>query len=152
MEQEDLKLIEKETGNLLNLLQIEATIEVEVDEQGIVYLNLNSESAGLLIGSYGQTLSSLQLILNLLIYKKLGRWVKIILNVGDWRQRREEYLQKLALDLAQRAETSGEPVVCPFLTAAERRIIHLALQDNASVATESSGEGKDRRLIVKPKI
>ena|SRR3990172_2526216 len=151
MEQENLKLIEEEAHSLLKQLKIEATVEVEVDEEGVVHLSLNSENAGLLIGYYGQTLSSLQLIFNLIIYKKLGTWVKIILDVGDWRQRREEYLRKLALSLAQQVEVDGQPVVCPQLTSAERRIVHLALQDHPQVVTESSGEGRDRRLIVKPK-
>lgn len=148
---DEQKLIREETSNLLKLLQVEADVEIQTDDEGVIYVTLNSESAGLLIGYYGQTLSSLQLILNLIVYKKLGKWVKIILNVGDWRQRREEYLKKLALSIAGRVEAEGQPVVCPYLTAAERRVVHLVLQDHPQVVSESSGEGRDRRLIVKPK-
>lgn len=137
---------------ILDLVNIEAAVKVQTDEAGVIHLSLDSENAGLLIGYYGQTLASLQLVFNLIIYRKLGTWVKIVLNVGDWRERREEYLKNLALNLAQRVEASGEPVACPFLTAAERRIVHLALQDHTQVVTESEGEGEDRRLIVKLKV
>lgn len=151
MEDQDLKLITEEMQKILDLVNIEAAVKVQTDEAGVVHLSLDSENAGLLIGYYGQTLAALQLVFNLIIYRKLGTWVKIVLNVGDWRERREEYLKNLALNLAQRVEASGEPAACPYLSAAERRIVHLALQDHTQVVTESEGEGEDRRLIVRLK-
>ena len=151
MENKNLEIIKEEAEKLLKLVKIEAGVEIKVDEEDVIHLSLQTEEAGIIIGYHGQTLSSLQLLFNLIIYKKLGQWSKIIFDVGDWRERREEYLKKMALNIAQRVEANGEPVACPYLTAAERRIIHLALQDNTKVITESQGEGENRRLFVKIK-
>lgn len=152
MEKDHLKIIQEEAQKLLNSLKIQTSVETYVDEKGVVELSLKTEEdTGLLIGYHGQTLASLQLIFNLIIYKKLGAWVKIIFNVGDWRRRREEYLTKMAQTMTQRVVATGEEVVCPYLTAAERRVIHLALQGHEQVLTESQGEGENRRLIIKPK-
>ncbi|MDP3998356.1 MAG: KH domain-containing protein [bacterium] len=151
MEEEKLKIIEEEIKKLLELLELTVTVKNEVDEEGAVHLSLETEEAGLLIGYHGQNLVSLQLILNLIVYKKLGTWVKILLNVGDWRQKREEYLRGLALKIAQRVEETGEEVVCPYLSPSERREVHLILGDNPRVITESEGEGESRRLVIKPK-
>lgn len=152
MEEEKLKIIKEEAQKLLKFLRIEASFEIQEDEEkGVLNLSLKTEDSGLLIGYHGQTLSSLELIFNLAVYKKTGQWIKILFNVGDWRERREEYLEKMAANITQRVEATGEAIVCPYLTASERRIIHLALKDNPRVATESEGEGENRRLVIKPK-
>ena len=155
MEKETLKIIEEEIKKLLELLQVKAEVEIQLEKkeaQEVIYLSLQTENPGILIGYHGQTLASLQLIFNLVVYKKLGRWVRIFLNVGDWRQRREQSLKDMALKIAQRVEVSGEAVSLPYLSAMERRVIHLALKDHPKVATESQGEGEERRLLVKPKL
>lgn len=121
-------------------------------EEEAIRIDLRAgEEAGLLIGYHGEILGALQLILGLMFYKILGEWQKIVVNVDDYLERRQQQLQELAREAAERVEASGKSEVLPFLSANERRIIHEFLASNPRVATESVGEGKERRLIISPK-
>jgi len=86
-----------------------------------------------------------------MVSKSLGRWVKAYVNVGDYREKREETLMHMAQRAADRALALGRPVELSRLTPAERRIIHLTLSGDDRIETESMGEGDDRILLVKPK-
>ena len=144
------KLILETAEELLKQLQVEAKVRVEEKDEAFS-VQIETEDTGILIGYHGETLSSFQLILALMIYKKIGQWTKIIVNVGDWRQRREEALQQMALSSAEKVVTTGEAVVLPDLSSFERRAIHMALADHPKVTTVSEGEGNERKLIIKPK-
>lgn len=144
----DLKIIKEEVKNLLKLLGVGAKIKAGLAENEAVEISLESEDSGILIGRYGQTLDALELILNLLVAKKLGEWTPIYLNVGDWRQKREEALQEMAKRTVEKVKATGQPATLPYLTPRERRVIHLFLHDHPEVASSSFGEGEDRRVII----
>jgi spoIIIJ-associated protein len=148
----DLEAIKKTTNELLKLMGMaKAAVTLSQKEEEGIWLNINYPDPEILIGSHGETISSLQLVLSLMVYKRLGRWQKIVVNVGDYLEKRAESLKKLALNTAQRVKFSGKEVVMPYLNSAERRLIHLALVGNPDVMTESIGEGRERRLLVRPK-
>lgn len=149
---EDSKIVQEEVVALLGKLEIESTVSVNTDETGAFRVSIDTEETGLLIGHHGKTLESLQLILGIMISKKLGRWVKTYVNVGDYREKREETLMHMAQRAAERALSLGRPVELMRLTPAERRIIHLTLSGDERIETESMGEGDDRVLLVKPKV
>jgi len=151
METKKKKLIAELGQKLLAELKVEAEVKVEVDQEGAVRVQIETAEPGVLIGYHGETLASLQLILALMVYRQLGEWVRLVVNVGDYRQRREESLRRLALSAAQKVKFSGEAYALPAMTPAERRIIHLTLADDQEVTTESEGEGRNRRVVVKPK-
>lgn len=146
------KTIKETTTTLLNLLGLkDFKLKLEEDEGEVIHLNIDCPEPGILIGSRGETIHSLQLIMSLIVFNKLGKWQRLVVNVGDYREKRAESLKKLALNIAQRVKFSGEEALMPFLSAAERRVVHLSLQDHPDVMTESRGEGESRRLIIKPK-
>lgn len=146
------EIIKKTAEELLQLLEIEKPkVSPEEDESGVFHLAIEAKDSGILIGYHGENIYALQLILSLIVYKKTGAWQRIVVDVGDWRQRREEQLRRMALAAAQRAKFSQEPVTMPYLNAAERRIVHLALTENPDVETRSEGKDRERRLIVEPK-
>ncbi len=136
---------------LLSALQLDGEAEVKLLEEDTYQVSINTPDSGLLIGFHGDTLSSFQLILGIMVYKKLGQWEKIVVEVGDYRAKREEQLKEMATGFANRAITTNSPVTFPYLTAADRRVIHIALKDHPQITAESIGEGEQRRLIVKPK-
>lgn len=147
-----LKITKDLTKELLRLLGIEAKTEVEEDKENkAIKIQIETPDSGILIGYHGETLSSLQLILGIMVSKKIGEWTRTIVNIGDYRQKREETLRRMALSAAQKAKFSNEPVILPPLTAQERRIIHLTLSGHPDVISESEGEGEGRRVVVKPK-
>lgn len=139
------------TQELLDKLGITGQVNVVEDESGAYRVHIETEETGLLIGFHGQTLESFQIILGLLVSKSTGEWLKVYVNVGDYREKREEALMHMAQRAAEKALSIRRPVELARLSAGERRIIHLTLSGDERVLTESTGEGMDRKLIIKPK-
>ncbi|MEK7565739.1 MAG: R3H domain-containing nucleic acid-binding protein [Patescibacteria group bacterium] len=145
------KTVKDHAEELLKLLTLEGTVEVVIKEEDTYQVNIATGESNLLIGYHGEALSSFQLILGLIVYKKLGSWIRIVVEVGDYRARREEQLKAMALSYATQAVNTGQVIYLPYLHPAERRIIHLALEDSPRVECFSEGEGRNRRVIIKPK-
>lgn len=112
---------------------------------------LDEETVGLMIGRRGETLRSLQFLLNTLINRHVGRWPQIVIDVGNYRQRRQESLEGLARRVAEQVRTTGRPHILDPMQAYDRRIVHMALREDNSVYTESTGEGENRKITVYPK-
>lgn len=136
--------------DLLARLEISAEVKVELADD-TYQVKVETEESGLLIGYHGETLSSFQLILGLIVYKKLGQWARVVVEVGDYRAKREAQLREMAESYATQVVASGQPMTLPYLPPIERRIIHMALQDRTDVVTQSEGEGNQRRVVIKPK-
>jgi len=110
----------------------------------------DEEAMGLLIGRRGETLRSLQFMLNLLVSRKVQKWPQVVVDVGNYRQRRQESLEGLARRMAERVRQSGRPLTLEPMGAYERRIVHLALRADPTVYTESTGEGENRKVVIYP--
>ena len=122
---------------------IEETITLHVE-------GADEEAMGLLIGRRGETLRSLQFMVNLLVSRKVQKWPQVVVDVGNYRQRRQESLEGLARRMAERVRQSGRPLTLEPMGAYERRIVHLALRADPTVYTESSGEGENRKVVIYP--
>ncbi len=110
----------------------------------------DEEAMGLLIGRRGETLRSLQFLLNLLISRRTQKWPQVVVDVGNYRQRRQESLESLARRMAERVRQSGRSIMLEPMAAYERRIVHLALRSDSTVYTESTGEGDNRKIVIFP--
>jgi spoIIIJ-associated protein len=110
----------------------------------------DEDAMGLLIGRRGETLRSLQFMVNLLVSRKVQKWPQVVVDVGNYRQRRQESLEGLARRMAERVRQSGRPLTLEPMGAYERRIVHLALRSDPTVYTESSGEGDNRKVVIYP--
>ncbi len=110
----------------------------------------DEEAMSLLIGRRGETLRSVQFMVNLLVSRKVQKWPQVVVDVGNYRQRRQESLEGLARRMAERVRQSGRPLMLEPMGAYERRIVHLALRGDATVYTESSGEGENRKIVIYP--
>ena len=149
---DNLKIIEQAAKELFKLLDVEVKIKLAEDKENeAVKIQVETKEIETLIGYQGRTLNSLQLILGLMISKKLDHWQRIIVNIGDYRERQEQELKDLAMSTAQKVKFSGQPVFLSNLSSFERRLIHLSLVDHPDVVTESEGEDGMRRLVIKPK-
>lgn len=110
----------------------------------------DEEAMSLLIGRRGETLRSLQFMVNLLVSRRVQKWPQVVVDVGNYRQRRQESLEGLARRMAERVRQSGRPLMLEPMGAYERRIVHLALRSDPTVYTESSGEGENRKVVIYP--
>ena len=119
------------------------------ESEDCVTINLRGEDLGLLIGKHGQTLDALQYLMNLVAQQRDGRdRVRIVLDIEDYRKRRAETLEQLALRLADRAKRSGDRVVLEPMTPHERKIIHTSLQSDSRIETYSEGQEPFRRVVI----
>ena len=111
--------------------------------------NLKGNDLGILIGKHGQTLDALQYLTNLAANRELSEEkIRIIIDVEDYRKRREETLCRLAMRLADKVRRSGEKIVLEPMNRHERKIIHTALQDNHRIMTYSDGEEPYRKVVI----
>jgi len=144
------KVIKELTQELFAQLQTKVKIEIEEQEQTFI-IRLTTDEPGILIGYHGQSLVAIQQILTLMAFKKFGEWVRLLVDVGDYREKRKESLEQMAKSLAQKVKLSGQSQVFPPMSSFERRIIHLVLAEDNEVKTVSEGEGDQRHVVLKPK-
>lgn len=132
-------------------MNLTVTIE-QVDKEDAVLFDLKGADLGILIGRHGQTLDALQYLTNLAANKGVdeGR-VRIVLDVEDYRKRREETLVRLAQRLANKVKRRNQRIVLEPMSRHERKIIHMALQDDPQIATYSEGEEPYRKIVIAAK-
>ncbi len=145
---------------LLDQMEIPARVSVrrgtsprDGETEAPMILDVAGDDLGLLIGWRGETLRALQTTLNLMMGDEQGEEAqgrRLILDVERYRARREDQVRELAQRLAERVRASGERYTLDPMHAYERRVIHLTLQDDPSVRTESSGQEPARRVIIHP--
>lgn len=134
--------------NIFTAMNIEVAIEKITVDEGVVF-NLRGQDLGILIGKHGQTLDALQYLTNLAANRDIeDDRVKIIVDVEDYRKRREETLYRLAERLADKVKRRGERVVLEPMSRHERKIIHMALQDDHRISTYSEGEEPYRKVVI----
>lgn len=145
-------------SNLLEAMGVSATVHlVEPPAPGltpdsrVIALDIKGADLGVLIGRRGQTLMSLQYIVNLMVSHKTKSRVPIMVDVESYKKRRYETLQSLALRLAEQVKNSGQAVTLEPMPANERRIIHLSLSNQTDVVTQSIGAGEARKVVITPK-
>lgn len=142
---------EKFLADIFAAMKLQVRIEAIDTADGVV-MNLIGDNLGILIGKHGQTLDSLQYLANLTANRGLSDdKVRIILDIENYRSRREETLRRLAMRLADKVRRTGERIVLEPMNRHERKIIHMALQDNYRVSTYSSGEEPYRKVVIEPK-
>ena len=137
---------------VFNAMKIEVVMEKFVNKNdGTVTFKLHGADMGILIGKHGQTLDSLQYLTNLVANKNSAERVRVIIDVEDYRDRRIETLNRLAYRLADKVKRSGERVALEPMNPHERKIIHMALQNDRRVTTLSEGDEPYRHVVIELK-
>jgi spoIIIJ-associated protein len=152
--EEDVAEIALETlRGLLHHMRVEAevTLQKPSDESQPIFLDVEGDNLGILIGRQGETLRDLQYVTRLIVSRKLQRRASIVVDVEGYKRRRQRTLTELAERMAKRVVTEGRPVTLEPMPPHERRIVHMALRDHESVRTESTGEGNRRKVVILPR-
>jgi spoIIIJ-associated protein len=139
---------------LMQHLGFVVRVEVETGETSrlnVVADGDEKEALGALIGRKGERLSALQHLVNLMLSKEIGAWTRVLVDVEDYRGRRERQLRELAERAAARVVETGKMLQLEPMSALERRWIHMSLRDHVGVATQSIGEEPNRRVVLVPR-
>ena len=139
-------------AQLVELMGYEARVEVVTGASPRITVygadDEEKDSLGALIGRKGERLSALQHIVNLMLSRRMGTWTRVLVDVEDYRGRRERQLVEVATRAAEHVRETGQMLQLEPMTALERRWVHLALRDMDGIATQSIGEEPMRRVVV----
>ncbi|KKR87174.1 MAG: Single-stranded nucleic acid binding R3H domain protein [Candidatus Woesebacteria bacterium GW2011_GWB1_41_10] len=151
--EEKTKTLKNLVDELFSLMGVSVNVDVSYDEGNEAFIvNIDGkDETGLLIGRKGETLSSIQTVLATIFKVKTGEWSRVLVNVGDYREKEEDHLKNLAENAASRAKETGEAQPLYNLKPGQRRIIHLYLANDTGIETKSVGEDAERYLLIKPK-
>ena len=134
---------------ILTAMDFEAGVDV-YDAGRFIAADVTPDNTALFIGQKGETIDALQYLVNVALYKERPFVKRVVLDAEGYRQRRVEALQGMAHRTARRAVREQRVVELPPMSSSERRVVHLFLQDNPSVTTQSEGSGGNRRVKVSP--
>ena len=152
LHKEQLQIIERETQHLLERLDMPSEVRVEQgegSEEPTIQVSIVTEEPKMLIGERGQTLFELQHILKLMLRKKIAEPFYLALDINEYKKNKEEYLRDLAQTTADEVVLLKKPKELPPMSSSERRVIHMALASRTDVASESLGDGLDRRVVIR---
>lgn len=144
------KIVHGVVLTLLRKMKIEAEVVGMGDVDGKIYVELASKESGLIIGKRGSTLDALQFIVNLMVDSKIRHGRKIVLDIESYRDKREMSLIRLGKSVASQVGKSGKSKLLEPMNPFERRIIHMALQEDDRVFTRSEGNGTFKKVRVIP--
>lgn len=142
-----------ETFLVQMLLYLDPTyaVDVHMDHEGTIHAEIHGGDSGRLIGKGGRTLAALEFLTHAVVNKNDSeQFIRVNVDVGGYKRRRDDRLRQVAQRAAARVQKSGMPVELEPMGSAERRVVHMALADDPTVESESTGEGRDRRVVVYP--
>ena len=135
---------------IIDLITTDATISIEERSNRIVF-NVSGGNSAVLIGKRGQTLEAIQYLVEKIVNKNRKGRVGIHIDVEGYLEKRRISLQGLAVRMAEKVKSTGKPSAIGQMNAHDRRIVHIALQDDNRVRTQSKGEGFLKKLVIFPK-
>lgn len=133
---------------LLNGMKIDHEISSVEHKPGLVRINITGKDMGLLIGRKGETLNAVQFLLGLMVNRQSDERIRIVLDVENYRLRREENLKNIAVKLSEKVKRTRKSVVMRPMSSQERRIVHTALQGDPQIVTFSQGEEPNRKVVI----
>lgn len=151
---EELEVAKKDIEEFLRIFieklgsKLEYTIKLEENE---ILVDINGEDCGSLIGYRGETLNAMQTLISSIANKKVKERIKVILDIQNYREKREKNLIELAEKVSKTVLRNGKNITLEPMSPYERKIIHSALQENSRIETYSIGEGDNRRVVIAKK-
>lgn len=137
-------------NEVFNAMKVSCNIQMRL-EDSILFINLEGQDMGVLIGRRGQTLDSLQYLVSLVINRKNEDYVRVVLDTENYRAKREKTLEDLGEKMANKAVYYQKKMILEPMNPSERRVIHAKLQNNDKVFTFSEGEEPYRRVVIQLK-
>lgn len=132
---------------LLGMLSLEGSFDIEETEEA-VFVSIETEDAGRLIGHQGETLTALQQIINQIMFRQMEDAKRVILDVSGWRKNKEADLESRAKAWAEEVLETKEEMALEPMPSWQRRIVHMVIQNTPGLKSESAGEGADRHLVI----
>jgi len=159
-EEAEIEVIIKETmgeeaqrilQDILDKMEFLAVANLDEENEAEVKISVKGEDMGRIIGKEGAMLKALEVVVGSMIRKMFTEVKRVKIDAGGYKEKRERVLEKLADEAADEVGETKQEKILPYLEAADRRIIHTHLTKRENITTHSTGEGKERRLVIAPK-
>lgn len=147
LSQESLDGVQQELLRLLELTGLPSRVEIEAQGSS-VRCHVIGDFQEELAGQEGKVLDNLQYLLRKIIAKKISEKIRVAIDVGDYREKREDTLQELARELAAQVKADGKTQAIPSLNPSERRVVHMTLQDDKEIRSRSVGDGLFKKVLI----
>ena len=151
------KFVKEEIETLCSLLDVECEKgfdfeDSDNDEVTYIKIYFEGEDLGYMIGNHGRHLDSLQYILQLMVGKVIDQdpHYRVLVDVGGYRKEKDSRIEEIALQKADDVRILGDEIEMEPMSPADRRVVHTALSQFDDITTESVGEGRERRVVIKP--
>ena len=151
MERQLLNKIKEEVEEFFSKMKIEAEAQVQQEQEQTVQVSVKTEEPQILIGEGGQTLSDIQHLLKIILKRKIPEAQFFVdIDIADYKKKKKEYLRELAKSTADEVSLTKIEKALPAMSAYERRVIHMELQERKDVLAQSQGQEPDRRIVIRP--
>ena len=145
-------VIKSEAVDLLSKIIDKPDVEVNEEGESFMIVIKAEEDAPVVIGRHGETIKAIQKLLEVILYKKFGESVEVLVNVNDYREKQKERIQEIADRYASQTKESGEQSFIRGFSSYERKLAHEYITETyPDLTTFSEGEGRDRQLIIEKK-
>lgn len=144
------QLIKTKLDEILNLMGISPNFSVG-DEDGTYKVAIEGNDLNFLIGYRGASLQALQTLLATMLFQELDEWVHVVVDINDYRSNRQTKIEEMTKNFIDRVRFHNSEVEMPSMNAFERRQVHMFVSDYPDIVSESTGEGRNRRVVLKLK-
>lgn len=137
--------------NILDKMGFLTVAEIDSKDEENVAISVKGEDMGRIIGKEGTMLRALETVVGAMTARAVQRKFRVKIDAGGYREKRVKALERLAAEVAEEVEQTGQEKVLPYMEAADRRSIHMFLAENPKITSYSKGEGKERRMVIAPR-
>ncbi len=148
---EKIDKLKSTLDEILSFMSINPAVAIEEADVNSYTIKIEGENLNFLIGYRGESLESLQNLLNLIMYKQLNDWMRVVVDINGYRTQKQEKIEQIAKGFIDRVRFLAKDVEMPPMSPSERRLVHVFLQEYDDVTSESIGIGQNRRVVLKPK-
>lgn len=144
------KIIKKKLDEILEFMDVDPDVSVDKEEERLKIV-IKGDDLSFLIGHRGTSLNALQSLLALMLYKELDEWKYVDVDINEYKEARKEKLHDMARNFIDRVRFHNKDVPMPSMNSYERRHVHVFVSDYPDIVSESTGEGRDRHIVLKLK-
>jgi spoIIIJ-associated protein len=146
-----LEEVKKSAEKILGFMNVSPKVTVEEGEEGVINLTIEGDELNFLIGYRGESLDAMQTLVGLMIYKKTGEWTRVVVDINGYRKQKMDKIEQITKTYIDKVRFFGKEVEMNPMTPSERRQVHTLIGEYDDVVSESTGEGQNRRVVLKPK-
>ena len=144
-------IIKNKLNEIFNYIGVTPELSLKQGDNNFYMVDITGNELNFLIGYRGESLDALQNLVNQMIFKQLNEWVQVVIDINGYKNQKQGKIEEIARRFIDKVRFLGHEIDLPPMEAYERRYVHMLLSQYDDVESESRGEGRNRRVVIKPK-